>query len=144
VARIRGVSPRVAVIWVGETDTILLRKSLSSNLPGAVRRLFQAPGCRAGDAPITLEGPWTGILGANGKTELDMRPPYDVGLRVAHASARRYLRASLTVRVPASLGSPLSKSDLRDSLRAGGTIRITATCSGGRFVAERVRAFPPA
>jgi hypothetical protein len=47
------------------------------------------------------------------------------------------------VRVPASLGRPLSEADVRASLQQGGTIAITATCAGGRHVAERIRAFPP-
>jgi Family of unknown function (DUF6281) len=143
VLRIRGVPPHVALIWAGIDDVVLVRRSLGSHLPKALRRLLEAPSCRSGDAPIKLRGPWDGILGANGKTEVDLRPPYDVTMKVAGASSRRYLHAFLTVRVPAALGRPLSGTDIHRSLGKGGTIAITATCAGGRYVAQRVRAFPP-
>jgi hypothetical protein len=143
VLRIQGVSPHVALIWAGIDHVVLVRRSLGSHLPKRLRRLFEAPSCRIADAPIRLRGRWDGILGANGKTELDMRPPYDVTMKVADASSRRYLHAFLTVRVPAALGRPLSEADIHRSLGKGGTIAITATCAGGRYVAQRVRAFPP-
>jgi hypothetical protein len=114
-----------------------------THLPGALTRLFHAPACRRADAPIVLQGPWGGLMGANGKTELDMRPPYDLELFAAHATPTRYRRAFLTVRVPASLGRPLTEHDIHASLDKGGSITITATCAGGRFVAEQVHAHPP-
>ena len=143
VLRIRGVSPRVAFIQAGETDAIFVRASLARHLPKALLHLVHGQSCLIADAPIRLDGRWVGILGANGKTELDMRPPYDVEVWVRHASAARYVRADLTVRVPAALGRPLSEADVHDSLQKGGTIAITATCAGPRYVAESVRAFPP-
>jgi hypothetical protein len=143
VLRVQGVSPHVALIWQGIDDMVLVRRSLGSHPPKALQRLLEAPSCRMGDAPITLRGPWEGILGANGKTELDMRPPYEITMKVAGASAGRYLGAFLTVRVPAALGRPLTKADIHGSLWKGGTIAITATCARGRYVAKRVHAFPP-
>jgi hypothetical protein len=143
VDRIRGIPPQVAFIQVGELDAIFVRSSLARHLPKAVQRLLHAPSCRIADAPIRLAGPWDGIVRPNGTTELAMRPPYDVELVVEHASAARYLRSFLTVRVPPSLGRPLTEADIHDSLDRGGTIAITATCAGGRFVADQVRVFPP-
>jgi hypothetical protein len=137
------VSPRVALIWAGIDDIVLVRRSLASHPPRALRRLLEPRSCRIGDAPIRLRGPWRGILGANGGPELDMLPPYDIEMKVAEASAPRYLHAFLTVRVPAALGRPLSKADIHRSLDRGGTIAVTATCAGGRYIAERIRAVPP-
>jgi Family of unknown function (DUF6281) len=143
VAAMKGVSPAVALVWVGTNDTLLVRKGVR-HLPSAVTRLLHTPACRPADAPIRLQGPWGGILGADGKTELDMRPPYDLELFTARGTPARYRRAFLTVRVPASLGRPLTEHDIHASLDKGGSITITATCAGGRYVAQRVRAHPPA
>lgn len=142
VARLPGVSPGVALVWVGSYDTILVRDGVT-HLPNAVTRLFHAPACRRRDAPIQLAGPWLGILAAGGGTELTMRPPYDLEILAAHATPSRYLRALLKVRVPASLGRPLTEHDIHSVLDKGGSITITATCGDGRYIAEQVRAQPP-
>jgi hypothetical protein len=136
VLRIRGISPRVAFMQPGIEDAIFVRDSLASHPPQAVARLERAPSCRPADAPIRLEARWDGILSANGGTELDWVPPYDLEILVRRTSAARYLRAFLTVRVPASLGRPLAKADFQRPLA------ITATCADGRFVAESVRTTP--
>jgi hypothetical protein len=138
----RGVSPAVALVWVDTNDTLLVRAGVR-HLPKAVTLLLRAPTCRTADVPIRLRGPWGGILGANGKTELDMRPPYDLMVYAAHATPARYRRAFLTIRVPASLGRPLTEHDIHTSLDKGGSITITATCAGGRYIAQQVRAHPP-
>jgi hypothetical protein len=142
VARLRGVSPNVALVWVGSNDTILVRNG-ANRLPTAVTRLFTAPTCRRRDAPIHLAGPWLGILAANGRTELTMRPPYDLEILAARATPSRYRRALLTIRVPASLGRPLTEQDIHSVLDKGGSITITATCGDGRYLAQQVRARPP-
>jgi hypothetical protein len=141
VAALPGVSPDVAVLWISGAS-VLVRDDVDP-LPSKVERFLSPPGCLDADEPITMRGRWNGILGADGKTELDMVPPYDVDLLVETASAPRYERAFLTVRVPPSLGTPLSEDDLSTSLWQGGSIEITARCSRDRFVAERVEAFPP-
>jgi hypothetical protein len=90
-----------------------------------------------------LSGPWLGILGADGKTELDLIPPYDLFIHVADASNARYKRAQLTVRVPPSFGRPISHADIENSLWKGGSIAITAGCDGSGFVAGDVRVLVP-
>jgi hypothetical protein len=42
--------------------------------------------------------------------------------------------------VPASLGRPLTEHDIHTSLDKGGSITITATCAGGRYIAQQIRA----
>jgi hypothetical protein len=142
VAELPGVDPGVAVVWLDATDRIFVRHGVP--LPPEIRKLLHAPACDPVDAPVFLHGPWLGILGADGKTELDLVPPYDLQMLVRQASSSRYERSHLTIRVPASLGQPLSREDVRSSLWKGGTIRVTATCVDGRFIAQRVAAFPPA
>jgi uncharacterized protein DUF6281 len=141
VARLPGVSPKEALVWVGRDDIVLVRDG--TDPPPEVVRLLDGPRCDRRDAPIRLFGPWLGIIGADGKTELDLLPPYDIDLRVENASARPYERAYITVRVPASLGRPLTRGDIRSSLRKGGSIELAVRCRGERFVAKWVRAFPP-
>ena len=111
--------------------------------PAERRRLLRAPECIPADEPIAVSGRWLGILGADGHTELDLVPPYDVRLQVEQSSASRYERAGLTIRVPLDAGRPLDRDDIRDSLWEQGTIAITARCAGGRYVAVTVRAEPP-
>ena len=141
VAELPGVPSSVALVVLGQDDLVLVRDP--KRLPDAVRRLVHAPACAAGDRPLELAGPWTGILQADGKTEADLVPPYDVSLRVRRSSAPRYLGAALDVRVPAGLGGPLTRHDLRTSLRKGGTITLTVRCRDGGYVATRVTAVPP-
>jgi hypothetical protein len=141
VARLPGVSPKVALVWVGNNDAVFVREG--TDLPPEVAQSLDAPKCDRRDAPIRLSGAWLGILGADGNTELDLLPPYDLDLRVESASMRKYERALITVSVQKNLGTPLTRDDVRSSLHQGGSIELTVRCQGGRFVAERVRAFPP-
>jgi len=105
--------------------------------------LMTSPSCDAGDTPLRLEGEWLGILGADGNTELDLLPPYDVDIRVRDASSDRYLRSLLTVRVPPTLGHPISHLDVRTALWKPGTLAAQVHCGdGGRFVADQVTVTP--
>jgi hypothetical protein len=142
VAELPGVDPDVAVVWVDSPDRVFVRDGVDP-LPPAVAELVHAPDCDPHDAPVRLRGPWLGIIGADGRTELDLVPPYDLMLRVDEASAARYERAHLVVRVPQELGTPLTQADIRSSLWEPGTIAVAAICKGGRFIAGRVQAFPP-
>jgi len=143
VAELPGVDPNIAVVWSTAPDRIFVRQGLDA-LPPEVAQLVHAPPCDPQDAPLLLHGPWLGILGANGETELDLLPPYDIGMLVQQASAPGYERSHLKIRVPESLGRPLTHEDVESSLWKGGTISVTATCVEGGFVAQQVEAFPPA
>ena len=144
VTRLPGVSPRDAVSWHDNPAEILIRSDLGrSDWPAGVATLMHPTGCRAADVPLTLAGPWLGILGADGKTEVDLVPPYDLDMLVDHASSARYERSFLTVHVPASLGRPLSHHDVRISLWKGGTITLRTTCNAGRYIATSVIAAAP-
>ncbi|MEA2508162.1 MAG: hypothetical protein QOG21_244 [Actinomycetota bacterium] len=115
VARLRGVLPNVALLMPGQNDVVLVRRGIH-RLPPEIRALLHAPICDKQDVPIQLSGSWLGILGSDGKTEVDLVPPYDVDLLVQDASTRDYNNAFLTVRVPANLGHPITKDDVRSSL----------------------------
>lgn len=142
VARLPGVSPKVALVWSGRGDTVLIREG-SGPLPPEVAALFHAPRCDKRDVPIRLSGSWLGILGADGDTEVDLLPPYDIDLLVRDASVKRYERAYLTVRVPTSLGRPLSRGDVQSSLlKGGGGIEIVVRCDRSRFVVQQLTALP--
>jgi Family of unknown function (DUF6281) len=143
VARLPGVSPDVALAMRGRLDTLLVRKGVRS-FPQEVVELMQAPHCDSRDSPIKLSGPWLGILGADGETERNLVPPYDVDLFVEEASDEGYRRSFLSVRVPIELGRPLDREDIRSSLWEGGEIDLVTTCKRAGFVAEQVRAYPPA
>jgi hypothetical protein len=140
VARLPGVSPEVALVWVGNNDTVLVREG--TDLPPEIAQSFEAPKCDQLDAPIRLSGPWLGILGADGNTETDLLPPYDLDLRVKYASASKYERAFITVRVQKGLGAPLTRDDVRSSLLQAGSLALTVRCESERFVAKEVSAFP--
>jgi Family of unknown function (DUF6281) len=140
VAQLPGVSPKVALVWVGNNDTVLVREGI--DLPPEVAQLSDAPKCDQRDAPIRLSGPWLGILGADGNTETDLLPPYDLDLRVKYASVKKYERAFITVRVQQELGAPLTRDDVRSSLLQEGSIALTIRCESERFVAQEVTAFP--
>jgi hypothetical protein len=142
VAAFPGLRPGVALTWARNEDSVFVRKGLS-RLPDPVAALVHPPRCFRRDAPLRLSGSWLGIVGADGKTELDLLPPYDVMLRVNRASSPRYERADLSVRVRPSLGTPLTHEDIKTSLWHGGTMSVTAACQGGRFVAESLRTDPP-
>jgi hypothetical protein len=142
VAAFPGLRPDVALIWAENPDRLFVRQDLKA-LPERVARLVRPPRCNPEDAPVHLSGPWLGIHGADGKTELDLLPPYNVMLRVDRASSVGYDRAHLTVRVPVSLGVPLTHDDVKTSLWQGGTISIAAKCAGGRFIAQSIQTAPP-
>ena len=145
VAEIQGVSPTVAIMLPGRNDVVLIRNDVDFDaLPPELVRLNRAPSCDAHDEPIELAGDWLGILAADGNTEDDLAPPYDLEIFVHEASSPPYERSYLTVRVPDDLGRPLTHEDLKTSLWEGGRISLTVTCRGDNFVAERVAAQPPA
>jgi Family of unknown function (DUF6281) len=142
VAELPGVSPDVALVVPGFDDSVLVRQG--ATLPPEVEALQRAPVCDPNDAPFNLAGPWLGILGADGHTELDLKPPYDVDLFVETSSTARYERAFLTVRVPASLREPLTRADVESSLWEGGTVSTRVRCGDeGSYLAERIAAAPP-
>jgi hypothetical protein len=141
-AEIEGVSPEIALAWHDQGDTVFVLEGVDQ-LPRELRRLRRAPQCDPRDEPIELAGPWLGILGADGHTELDMAPPYDVHIFVQETTAPRYERAFLTIRVPEELGRPLTRDDIRSSLWEAGTIEVTVGCNDGRYTATQVAAYPP-
>lgn len=144
VAEIEGVSPELAITPRGRDDSILIRDDVDyERLPAELARLLRVPGCDSGEQPAQISGRWLGILGADGHTELDLDPPYDVRIQVTETSVADYERAELTVRVPATLGRPLSRKDIESSLLEGGTLTTTVTCRDGNFVASAIKAAPP-
>jgi hypothetical protein len=140
VAEIEGVPPDVAITMRGRSHVFIRDGTDFDRLPPALAQLLHAPECEVADEPIVLSGPWDGIRAADGNTELDMEPPYDLFMEVGQSSSPRYERAYLTVRVPVELGRPLDRSDITSSLWKGDTISVTVVCRGGLFVAERVEA----
>jgi hypothetical protein len=144
IAELEGVAPSVAIVLVGRDDVVLVRDDVDGEaLPPEVTRLLRAAECDPHDEPIELAGPWLGIIGADGETEVDLVAPYDLEMFVEDGSSQRYEGAHVTVRVPAELGQPLSRKDVRSSLWEGGTISLTVTCRNGRYVAQHVEAHPP-
>lgn len=144
VVEIEAVSSEVALTIRGRHDSVLIREDVDfDRLPAELALLLRAPRCE-GLEPIRISGRWLGILGADGQTEVDLKPPYDVRINVTQSSSVRYARAELSVRVPADLGRPLVRSDIESSLWEGGTLSATVSCDGGRFVATAIDASPPA
>lgn len=137
-----GVSPEVAFASPDFEDTIFIAEG-TDPLPQELERLRQEPRCADGDAPIVLQGPWLGIIGADGHTEVDMVPPYDLSMRVDDASVARYERTFLTIHVAADIGHPLTRKDLQSSLWEGGDLSVNAACLDGQFWAEDVTSSPP-
>jgi len=142
VARLPGVDPSIAVVEADNPQVMYTRANLK-DLPPEVMAYFDVPTCQQADSPITLAGTWLGIIQADGHTELDMVPPYNVSMLVLHASSATYLRAELSIHVTASLGMPLTHADVHAVLWKGGTIRVIAECDGTGFVARSVEATPP-
>jgi hypothetical protein len=142
-AALPGVAPRRAVVAVGLSDLVLVRSSLvrRGRLPAEVKELLRAPRCTS-RRRVRLIGEWLGILGINGRTEVDVVPPYVLEIHVRRASKPRYLRAFLRVRVPKSLGRPLTREDIENVLWKGGDIATTVRCVRGRYVAVKVEARP--
>lgn len=141
VNRVPGVDPALAVVWEGQPSTLLIRMGVEP-LPTELQRYFERPVCDPATEPIQLHGTWTGIIGPNETTELDLEPPYDLELIVLVASNPAYEGADLIVRVPASSGRLISRQDIRTSLGEGGSIDITARCDGARFLAESAETYP--
>lgn len=140
-AEIEGITPEVAIVERGQLEVVLVAADVDhDHLPPELARLFRTPSCDPRDAPIELSGLWRGILGADGHTELDLAPPYDVSMLVERSSVPRYDRAFLTMRVPTALGRPLDRSDIETSLWEGGTISVKAGCRKNHFVAQKVEA----
>lgn len=145
VAEIEGVDRAIAIMIRGRDETVLLREDVDpQRLPPQLTRLLSAPRCNSGARSVEVSGRWLGILGADGRTELDLDPPYDVRIRVSEASVAAYERAEINVRVPMALGRPLTRSDIESSLWGGGTLKATVSCRDGSFVASSVTAVPPA
>jgi hypothetical protein len=145
ITALEGVAPSFALLWAGRNDAVFVRDDADSGaLPHEISRLLRASECDSADEPIELAGPWLGILGADGDTEVDLVPPYDLEMFVENASSPRYERANVSVRVPAELGQPLSREDIHSSLLKGGTVSLTVTCRQGRYIAQQVDAYPPA
>ncbi|MEX0985242.1 MAG: DUF6281 family protein [Actinomycetota bacterium] len=142
IARLPGVDPSVAFVHMEIPELIFVRLE-DGKRPAEVEQYLHPPTCVASDEPIEMSGPWLGILGADGDTEVDLVPPYDVRLQVVHASSSKYFRGLIWVRVPPALGQPLTRSDLRTSLWEGGDLTVTAVCDGELFVATSVVASPP-
>lgn len=144
VAEIEGVSPDLAITIQGRDDSVLIRDDVDfKRLPPELARLLSPPSCNSGESPVEISGIWRGILGADGNTEVDLDPPYDVEIQVIDTSFADYERADLTVRVPTTLGHPLSRDDIESSLWEGGTITATVSCRNGDFVASAIKAEPP-
>jgi hypothetical protein len=145
VAEIEGVDREIAIMIRGRDETVLLREDVDpQRLPPQLTRLLSAPRCTSGAQPVEVSGRWFGIVGADGHTELDLDPPYDVRIRVSEASVAAYERAEINIRVPMALGRPLTRSDIESSLWEGGTLKATVSCRDGSFVASSVTAAPPA
>jgi hypothetical protein len=140
-AELAGVSTKDAVLVRGRDDVVMVRRGLDP-IPPEVRRLMSAPACASADVPLRLEGPWLGIIGADGKTEIDLVPPYDVDVRVRSASSDRYLRAELALRVPTELGRPITRDDIHRALWHPGIVSAQVHCDGGRFVADEITTTP--
>jgi len=141
VHRLPGVDPSVALVREGLPSRLLIRLGVHP-LPPELQRYFERPTCDASGEPISLHGTWTGIIGPNETTEVDLEPPYDLELIVLEASDPVYEGADLVVRVPASAGRLISNRDIRTSLWEGGSIDITARCDGARFLAVSAETAP--
>lgn len=141
VARIPGVAADLAVVAADTPQVLYVRADLA-DLPPEIARFLAAPSCDPADVPIELQGTWLSIVQPDGTTELDMHPPYDLGLLVTQSSSAKYLRAELTIRVPSSLPPPLTHRDVVSTLWKGGSIRATVGCVGDRFVAFQVEVPP--
>lgn len=152
IARFRGISPKVAVVWPGQHNVVFVRHGLDPY--EAITSLSRSLACDSVAAPIHLFGPWA-------DTDVSYRPvphstysapeirnsypngdpiaPYDVNVLVQRSSDPRYENAFLMVQVPRELGRPLTGYDLAAQQRGGATIDIVARCEGTRFVAQSVK-----
>jgi hypothetical protein len=138
-----GVSPEIAFAAPRYAQDVIFIAAGIESLPPELQRLRLEPRCEALDVPIVLNGPWLGIIGADGNTEVDLVPPYDLSMRVDEASVAHYERSFLTIHVAPDSGRPLTREDVRTSLWEGGNLSVTASCLDGLFMAEEVTASPP-
>lgn len=141
VVKLLGIDPSIAIVWVGQPSSILIREDLDP-FPSELERYFDRPVCDPAHEPLRLFGQWVGIIQPDQTTEVDLDPPYDLELLVSVASAPEYEGADLVIRVPASAGRLVTKKDIRTSLWEGGSIEVTVRCSGRRFLAESVSTYP--
>jgi hypothetical protein len=140
---IDGVKPTVAFASSRLEDTVFIAEGTHADLawlPG----LRREAACLKRDDPVSLKGPWLGILGPHHETEVDLVPPYNLSMRVDDASRSRYERTFLTIHVANEAGQPITQEDLRASLRRGGNLSVVAVCRDRDFWAEEVDALPPA
>jgi hypothetical protein len=142
VARVPGVAARTAVVIPDDPSSIFVRDGIDYLSPELLI-YFTTPPCKSDVAQLTFQGPWLGILGADGDTELDMIPPYDVEMLVEDSTDPLFELATLTIRVPPSLGRPLTREDVRTSLWGGGDIRVSVYCSGDSYLAKTIEAMSP-
>lgn len=126
-----GVSPEVVLASPSYEEAIFVAEGVAS-LPPALQRLRREPTSAAKDSDH-LHGPWLGNIDPDGKTEVDLAPPYDLEMRVDEASVACYERVFLTIHVAESLGRPLTRDDVGSSLWQGGDLSLTATCVDGAF-----------
>ena len=136
-----GVSPDVAFATPDFDEQVIFVAEGTDPLPTDLKPLFHEPECDVTE-PVDLRGRWLGIIGADGETEVDLVPPYDLMMRVDAASEPRYERTYLTIRVPPELGQPLTRADVQSFLLHEGDLSITATCVDGRFSATSAAASP--
>jgi hypothetical protein len=142
-AALPGARPRDVVVMVGADDLVLVRRSLPARkTPAAVKRLLTAPRCTS-TRPVRLLGQWLGILSANGRTEVDLVPPYVLHIHVRSASERRYVRAFLTLRVTARTRGLITRDEIENVLWEGGDLAATVRCVRGRYMARSLDPRPP-
>ena len=137
-----GVNPSVAFASPDFEEVVFIAQGTHA-LPRALERLRTEPACEKSAAPISLTGPWLGILGPHHETELDLVPPYTLEMRVNEASSTRYERTFLTIHVSEDAGRPITHEDVRSSLREGGDLVVIAACRDREFWAQAVEARPP-
>jgi hypothetical protein len=142
VSALPDVDPSVAVVDAEVPEVIYVAADLNP-YPAEINRYLTPPKCVQGDAPVELQGPWLSIPGTNANKEPDPVPPYQVEVLVVSSSAPRYENAELLIGVAPELGMPITHADVEESLWGGGSLRVTATCDGGRFVAEDLTVIPP-
>lgn len=138
-----GISPEVAFVDPDREDIVFIAEDNHSR-PPELMRLRRELRCRERDAPIDLSGPWLGIVGPRGDTEVDLVPPYVLEMLVDDAAIPRYEGAFLNIHVAVDGGASLDRGDVRSSLWEGGTLAVTVTCVEGRYRAKHVTAAPPA
>lgn len=138
-----GVPPNVGFASPSYPRSVFLVEG-RTQLPAVLEPLRSPPTCAATDGRIRLDGPWLGIIGPGGETELDLVPPYVLEMQVDRATPSRYERSFLKLRIGPEMGRPLDREDVRASLWGGGTLSVVASCRGDRLVVVAVAASPPA